>query len=135
MKFSKVKFNKVVMNADNIYKTLWSDDHETHWFLCSSSRQFTGKPYEVDEVMVFAASEQGVPVNWTEIAVRHPHSIDHAVHEELVQEAYDNLVIKEGQEFAKDVTAEGQERMRRKVNGQDMDNVDWKILSITHFKE
>ena len=93
-----MKFHKVVRNAENQYQTLWSDEHEEHWFLCSSSRQFIGEPYEVDEAMVFRSSKHGVVSSWTELAVRKPHTIDHTVHGELVQEAYDNLSTYPAQE-------------------------------------
>ena len=120
-----MKFHKVVKNAENLYQTLWSDDHETRWFICSSSRQFIGESYEVDEAMVFTSSEQGEVSSWTELAVRKPHSIDHGVHEQLVQEAYDALMLREGREYAEEAAAEGRERMRREADGEDFSSIDW----------
>ena len=123
-----MKFHKVVKNAENLYQTLWSNDHETRWFLCSSSRQFIGEPYEVDEAMVFTSSEKGEVSSWTELAVRKPHSIDHGVHEQLVQEAYDALILREGREYAEDASVDRRERMRSEATEKsdpDYSDVDW----------
>ncbi len=123
-----MKFHKVMKNAENLYQTLWSDDHETRWFMCSSSHQFAGEPYEVDEAMVFPSSEKGEICSWSELAVRKPHSVDHGVHEQLVQEAYDTLMEKEGREYAEDAAADGRERMRSEATEKrdsDFSDVDW----------
>ena len=115
-----MKFHKVVKNAENQYQTLWSDEHEEHWFVCSSSRQFIGEPYEVDEAMGFRSSKHGVVSSWTELAVRKPHTIDHTVHGELVQEAYDNLST-----WQIDDLSTYPARESREEQSGDFSDIDW----------
>ena len=79
-------YHRTIENTDTHYKTLWSDESQTRFFVVSA----TDDPHiGVNETMFFASDSEGQIISWRDLAETHPAVRSNAEHETLASQAYD----------------------------------------------
>tara|TARA_Y100000114_G_scaffold23063_1_gene18788 strand:- start:270 stop:638 length:369 start_codon:yes stop_codon:yes gene_type:complete len=110
-----VIYHRTIENNETHYKTLWSEEGNSRFFVVSATND---PSIEVNETMVFAADSEGQIISWRPLAESYPASRDQQEHETLASQAYD--------ESAKEVMGisggRAEERDLRESMGMDLFN-------------
>ena len=108
-------YHRTIENNETHYKTLWSEEGNSRFFVVSATND---PSIEVNETMVFAADSEGQIISWRPLAESYPASRDQQEHETLSSKAYD--------ESAKEVMGisggRAEERDLRESMGMDLFN-------------
>ena len=108
-------YHRTIENNETHYKTLWSEEGNSRFFVVSATND---PSIEVNETMVFAADSEGQIISWRPLAESYPASRDQQEHETLASKAYD--------ESAKEVMGisggRAEERDLRESMGMDLFN-------------
>lgn len=79
-------YHRTIENTDTHYKTLWSEEGNSRFFVVSA----TNDPnIDVNETMCFASDSEGQIISWRDLATSYPASRDQREHETLASKAYD----------------------------------------------
>ena len=79
-------YHRTIENTDTHYKTLWSEEGNSRFFVVSA----TNDPnIDVNETMCFASDSEGQIISWRDLATSYPASRDQREHETLASQAYD----------------------------------------------
>ena len=94
-------YHRTIENTDTHYKTLWSDESRTRFFVVSATDD---SAIGVNETMAFYSDSEGQIISWRDLAITHPAMRDHAEHETLASQAYDEhlRVFTEDEKDSKD---------------------------------
>ena len=64
-------YHRTIENNDTHYKTLWSEEGNSRFFVVSATND---PDIEVNETMVFAADSEGKVISWRDLATSYPAS-------------------------------------------------------------
>jgi len=81
-----VIYHRTIENNETHYKTLWSEEGNSRFFVVSATND---PSIEVNETMVFAADSEGKVISWRDLATSYPASRYQQEHETLASKAYD----------------------------------------------
>jgi len=78
-------FHRTIENTDTHFKTLWSEESRTRFFVVSATED---SAIGINETMAFSSDSEGQIISWRDLAITHPASRDPARHETLASQAY-----------------------------------------------